>query len=230
VHAVEGSDNFVTALGWRIHLQRVLLSSGRFDYFDGAPSLASNSKPRLRQYALALFGIGTAHAHPGHYQAGNVLGQMLQPTTFDLFAGTTRLADGEGITGVYRSARFSFHTPQGSKFGDELGPHVALLQGSAAAEGQDTRYFQLDVPLAAIERSAAKGRVDGCVFDEVTVDADGTVSVEIDPVVWFELVDFSDVEPGSKASPIVLAEDSQPAIAITQGLSQLSAYHFTYRN
>jgi len=81
---------------------------------------------------------------------------------------------------------------------------------------------------ADIENSAAQGHVEGCEFHEVNVGADGLVTVLVNPSVWFNLVDFTLVEPGSEAAPTEFAAGTQPQIAFAQGLAQLSAYKFTY--
>jgi hypothetical protein len=84
--------------------------------------------------------------------------------------------------------------------------------------------------LVDIEKSAAAGQVAGCEFTETDVKDDGTVTVLVNPRVWFNLVDFSAIDPGSEEAPSVFPDDSQPKIAFAQGLAQLSAYKFSYSN
>jgi hypothetical protein len=54
------------------------------------------------------------------------------------------------------------------------------------------------------------------------------VTVRVDPSVWFFLVDFSELDPGTEDEPSELEPDSQPRIAFAEGLAQLSAYEFSY--
>jgi hypothetical protein len=46
--------------------------------------------------------------------------------------------------------------------------------------------------------------------------------------VWFDLVDFAELEPGSSDAPSEFESDTQPRLAFADGLAQLSAYEFSY--
>lgn len=220
---------FQTAAGWTITLSKALLATGPFYYFDGAPPLVRLERaPRARQYALHVLGLGTAHAHPGHYQSGNALGQMLEPWSVDLLAGTSELPAGEGVTGSYRSARFSFVAPAAGPMAGELAGHAALVEGRAEKPGEAARTFRAVADLSEVARSAARGEVEGCVFSELEIESDGRVTVEVNPRIWFELVDFSQLAAATAQEPVEFPEDSQPRIAFAQGLAQLSAYRFSY--
>ncbi len=219
---------FTTAAGWNVTLSRALVSTGAFYYFNGAPPVVASRSRRWLHFALGLFSIEKAFAHPGHYQPGDALGQMLEPSSIDLFDTPVRLTDGDGVTGTYRSARFSFSSPGSGPVADELSGHVALVVGMAERGDEDTRHFRAIADLTDVERSVTEGHVDGCEFEEVNVQDDGTVSVVVAPQVWFNLVDFSELEPGTVDDPVEFPDDSQPKIAFAQGLSQLSAYEFSY--
>lgn len=221
--------SFTTALGWNVTLTQALISGGPLYYFDGAPPLVLRQESRDNwQFAQRLLGLGEAHAHPGHYAAGNALGQMLEPWSADLLAGTTSLADGDGITATYRSGRFSFNAPPVGSVAGALGNHVALLGGHAEMAGAEPRFFLTGLDLSDIAKSAAEGQVEGCEFKEIEVTGDGTVTVTVTPQVWFDLVDFSQVDPGTASAPTTFTSDSQPFIALAQGLAELSAYKFSY--
>jgi hypothetical protein len=219
---------FSTGAGWNVTLTRVLLSTGPFYYFDGAPPLVARPARHDWQYAQRFLGLNTAHAHPGHYQAGNALGQMLDPWSVDLMAGPTDLAAGEGVSGTYRSARFSFSSPPVGPLAKTLGGHVALAEGTADKDGEETHTFRAVADLADIEKSAADGNVEGCEFVETAINADGLVTVTVDPKVWFNIVDFAQADVGSADAPAEFDADSQPKIAFAQGVAQLNAYKFAY--
>jgi hypothetical protein len=229
VEAADDASEFETAAGWSVKLDRALLSVGPLYYFDGVPPLALRFQERTREWAQRWLGLSVARAHPGHYQAGNALGQMLESSSVDLLDGPVSLAEGDGVTGTYRSARFSFLAAPAGPFADELGSHVALVEGVAEKDGEEPRVFRAMAELADVEPSAAEGHVDGCVLEEVTVESDGTVTVVVTPRVWFNLVDFSVLEPGSKEEPTEFPDGSQPKVAFAQGLAQLSAYRFSYQ-
>ena len=88
---------FTTNFGWKVTLDKAAVAIGAVYYFNGPPAFASlETKPSLWQRAASLF-EGTAYAHPGHYQAGDALGQMLTASSYDLLsAAAAPLADGEG--------------------------------------------------------------------------------------------------------------------------------------
>ncbi len=66
------------------------------------------------------------------------------------------------------------------------------------------------------------------MFEEAAVQGDGTVTVRVEPSVWFDLVDFSELEPGTPEEPVEFAPGTQPRLAFADGLAQLSAYRFAY--
>ncbi len=224
----DGSE-FETAFGWSVKLDEAFIAGGALYYFRVAPPIVQVVKSHDWRFAWRpLLGVNVAHAHPGHYQAGDALGEMLEPWSVDVLEGNTRLADGYGLTGRYRSARFSFSSKVSGSAAKALDGHAAVVRGTATFDGEETRYFVAIADLADIEKSVSDGAVYGCRFEEVDVEGDGTVTVEVKPRVWFELVDFSELEPGSETEPTTFPADSQPLIAFAQGLADLSAYQFSY--
>jgi hypothetical protein len=228
VELVPDGSSFTTAAGWDVTLTKALVATGPLYYFDGPPPLVRRTPPRLRQYARFALGLGLAYAHPGHYQAGNALGQMLEPWSLDLLAGPADLPPGDGVTGIYRSARFSFAAPPEGPMAGEMQPHSAVVEGRAERAGESVRVFRAAADLNEIARSAAEGHVEGCEFHELDIAGDGRVTISINPKVWFDLADFSELAPSADETPVELPADSQPKIAFAQGLAQLSAYKFSY--
>jgi hypothetical protein len=218
---------FTSAVGWNVTLTQAFVSAGPFYYFDGAPPLVLRQARKTWEYASRLLGLGVAHAHPGHYQAGNAMGQMIEPVNIDLLGGSVDLPDGDGVTGSYRSARFTFAEPAGAG-SKALDGHAALALGKAEKAGEIPRFFQAFADLSAIEKSASLGHIEGCEFSEADVEGDGTVTVTVNPKIWFDLVDFTDADAGSADAPADLPADSQPQIAFVLGVTQLSAYKFSY--
>jgi len=226
------ATTFDNGLGWQVTLDQAWIATGAFGYFDGVPPLTAQlTRPAAQPSDSALsrfLGVGVAHAHPGHYQAGNALGEMLEPSSVDLLGGTSDLADGDGITGIYRSARFTFGSPPTGPFASELDGHVAVVIGRAELEGEDTRYFRAIADEVELARIQTDGHIDGCQFHEANIQADGTVTVRVHPSIWFDLVDFSALEAGSSDAPTEFGPDTQPRLAFADGLAQLSAYEFSY--
>lgn len=234
VELAPGAQAFTTERGWDVSLSRVLISTGPFYYFDGAPPVVQQrERPRFDHTprwpsSLEALGLGQAFAHPGHYKAGDALGQMLESWSIDLLAGAAELPAGDGVTGIYRSASFSFTAPPEGPMAGAMETHAAIAEGVAERDGQPPIRFVATADLADIERTAADGYIDGCEFSELDVEQTGRVTVQINPKVWFDLVDFAELQPVAGDEPIEFPADSQPRIAFALGLAQLSAYKFSF--
>jgi hypothetical protein len=231
----EIKSTFLTSFGWNVKLTEAKVALASLYYFDGPPAFVKNDLPILMptDRVEQLFGIGVAYAHPGHYQAGEAMGQMITPSSYDLFASDpVSLADGNGVTGTYRSGRFVFpQTPSGPA-AEQLDGHIAVVEGTATkasdASVQAPIHFRMTADFSDITRSASLGEVDGCDFTETTVDGKGTVHLVIHPSIWFNLVDFSSLNSGSDAAPTDVDAGTQPYVAFALGLAQLSAYNFSF--
>lgn len=221
----EISAPFMTETGWTVQLSKAGVSIGSLYYFDGEPAFVRREAPR--RWLASVLGLGVAHAHPGHYIAGDALGQMITPAYADLLAGTSKLPDGTGLTGDYRSARFKLSAPTADPGLTALGSNVAIAEG-VARNGTQEVHFKLHASYADVAKSVSNGEVDGCVFSETDVETSGTVNVTVVPHVWFNLVDFAGVAAGSAAAPTDIAAGETAQIAFALGVVQLSAYRFAF--
>jgi hypothetical protein len=216
---------FVSNLGWTVTLTSGQVSTGAFYYFEGPPAViemadASRRRGWLRRAVDWLSPIGTAHAHPGHYVPGRAMGQMLEPGALDLMAaGQTPLADGEGITGIYRSGTFSFSSPSSGT--------VAEVAG-VAVKGEETVNFHVAADLADVLANAKDAQIVGSTFNETRVTGDGLVTATVHPAIWFTLVDFKGLPAGTPEAPTELAPGTVPHIAFALGLAQIAAYSFEF--
>jgi hypothetical protein len=231
VELAPNAQRFTTAMGWDVTLSRILISTGPFYYFDGPPPVVQVA-PELRRRRwpspLEALGLSEAFAHPGHYKAGDALGQMLDSWSIDLLAGGADLPAGAGVTGVYRSASFSFTAPPRGPMASAMESQAAIAEGVAERPGMEPLRFVASAELADIERSAADGYIDGCLFDEVDIEQGGRVLVRVNPKVWFDLVDFAELAPAANDTAVQFPHDSQPKLAFALGLAQLSAYEFSF--
>ena len=237
----ELQHGFETATGWEVQLSEAVVAFDAFYYFTGEPAFVRNevgAEPdplgnafeRVRRFFTLE--ERAAHAHPGHYQAGDALGQMLVPGSFDLLGKTVNLGTGDGVTGVYRSGQFVFPETVTDSEEQRLEGHVAVVRGRAtraADGGAEEVFFRLTADFQDVANSASNGEVAGCIFEQTDVEGDGVVTLTVSPNVWFDLVDFSDVAPGSEDEPTEVEHDSVPHIAFALGLAQLSAYKFTFK-
>jgi hypothetical protein len=231
VELAPNAHSFTTALGWDVSLSRILISTGPFYYFDGAPpvvQLERRQAPDSFPWLLEALGVRDALAHPGHYHAGDALGQMLDSWSIDLLAGAAELPAGDGVTGTYRSASFSFTAPPEGPMASAMENHAAIVAGVARREGHEPLRFTATASLTDITRSAADGYIDGCEFEEFDVEQSGRVTVQVNPKIWFDLVDFAQLGPVTGDEPVTFPDGSQARIAFALGLAQLSAYEFSF--
>jgi len=213
---------FTNAFDFEITLDEVYLSVGELRYFSGAP-IGRYQPSRLPD----LLGLRQAFAHPGHYVAGDVLGEMLEPRMVELVGGGARLADGAGITGEYLSASFRFGAPPVGELADELSDAVVRVRGTARGA-----ELELDFEISATESEVldtyGEPVVSGCPFTEGSVDRDGTVTLAIDAALWLDQVDFSRESEVSTEGRTVLDPAGVPHEAFVRGLVKAAAYAFSY--
>lgn len=218
-------EDFTTGTKWSVKLDSARLAIGGLYYFDGKPALASNER-RTPLQRLQGFFIGTAYAHPQHYVAGNALGEMVEPSSVNLFEGA-ELADAEGVTGTFRSGRVVLPSQVIGPAAEELAGHIAAASG-VATKADRTVYFTVSADLADIEETSPRAEIDGCVFDEVDVTGDGTVTLTVTPSKWFNLVDFDAIESGREGEPTEIVRGDVAHKAFALGVAQLNAYRFEY--
>lgn len=200
----EGAGPFVNSLGWSVTLKTARVSVASLYYFDGEPIFS------LRRALLPR----SAFAHPGHYVAGEARGEMTTAGTVDLLAAESPLPNGIGISGAVRSARFTF--------GKGADGHAVFVEGEAK-NGAVTLPFAGKADLADVLDSTGEPKVEGCVFTTNDMQADGTVTVQIKPSVWFDQVDFTDVKTDLSSSTVAFS-------GFTRGLMKGTAYVFSYRS
>jgi hypothetical protein len=227
----EAVEPFTNSLGWTITLSKAHLSMGPLYYFDGAPFTAQRggpsrtSPPLLERFARWV--VPEAHAHPGHYQAGEARGQMLTPTSVDLLAGPTDLADADAVSGFYRSARVSFGSPPAGSFAAALEGHVAALEGRAEQDGS-ALDFLARVEVAEVLNADGDAAVEGCAFEEVDVQETGVVTLVVKPTVWLDQVDFAGIAGGEDGAPAPLPPDSAARRGFARGLKKGTAYALSF--
>lgn len=219
---------FTNAFGWTITLKKAALSVGPLYYFDGAPIFSARAPTRnVRERVAAFLGVGVAFAHPGHYEPGSTKGQMLEPTSVNLLAGPADLPAGTGVSGVFRSARFSYNAPPVGPAAGELDGHVVVLEGEAVKEGA-SRVFRASADADEVLDTYLEPKVEGCLFEEADVQADGTVVVRVEPSVWLDQVEFEELPESPDGSPVGMAEGMVARKAFTRGLKKGSAYVFRF--
>lgn len=212
------SRSFTNAAGWRITIERALLATGALYFYDGAAVLASSRRP-------ALLALRPAHAHPGHYVAGEARGELLAPSSVDLLAGAL-LGTGTGVSGPIRSATFSFALPPAGPLAGELGESVAVVEGTGE-RGAETRVFRAELSADDVRDARGALHIDGCLFVEADVQRDGSVTVAVRLSRWFDQVDL-DLVPASADGAPVLMKEGLARNQLVRGAKQGVSYVFSY--
>ncbi len=221
---------FTNAFDWEITLSKVYVSSGAIYYFDGSPiESASISKPSTMSKLgfLNPFAPTVAYAHPGHYQPGEAKGEMLEATSFELVAGSAKLAAGEGTSGLFRSARFTFNAPATGPEASELGNKVLVVEGTAV-KGALSKVFRLEGGEADVLDAADEPAIEGCTFDEVDVESDGVVTIHFNPEVWLDQAEFDTVADSTDGEPVLVPSDDVAAKSFVRGIKKSSAITFSF--
>lgn len=225
VTAAEDRAAVVTATGWTVTLRQAALATGPFYYFAGAPGLVAHPWGKWWRWLQPR----PAWAHPGHYRPGQALGQMLSPHSVNLMEPETRLPDGEGVTGLIRSASFSFSQPVAGPVLAQLGPHVVVVIGVARKLEREV-HFRAQTSWSELSTRIIEGVVDGCAFADTQVHGPGLVTVTVRPSQWFQLVDFRELPDGSAAVPTPLETSATAQTGFLVGLAQRSAYAFAFQH
>lgn len=207
-----------TALGWEVSIDTAYVSIGELRYFEGDPVTA-----------FRWLEIPRAHAHPGHYQQGGAVGEMLEPTSVDLVATPIEIAVGQGVTGVASSARFTFHAPAVGPAAGELAGAVARVTGTAT-QGTLVRPFAVSASETDVFDASGQPIVEGCTFSAGAIDGDGTVVVTLRPSVWLDQIDFSLVPESTDGAPVELAPGEIPHKGFVRGLKKAAAYAFSFES
>ena len=166
-----------TDLGWQISLSEVEIHLS-----DLQMTIQGETHTALRA-PLSLF-VSTAHAHPGHYAGGEVIGELVGP--FDARVTAEGPADvplGEAtlLPGQFRGANLSF-----ARGADG---HTAHLKGAATQDGRRVAFeATLDI--------AQDAQTVGLPFD-ATLDADSGGHARLnllvtDPYLGHNLFDGQD--------------------------------------
>ncbi len=182
--------------GYQISFDEVELQLAQIQFYEGAPLFE-----RAVDMAWQIIGIPSAYAHPGHYEEGAALAELLQIPALDLMSGPTEIGWAEGVTGDYRSAVLG------------LAPGMTVrLAGTVQKDGVQIP-FEVELNLEHELQGVPVG------FEIMTTSA--SVQLQIDPWSWTDRVDFSRLQNGA------FTEDGQPYSALLRGIQSAKGYVFT---
>ena len=206
VVSAQGVAPVTTDLGYDVRLTsaRVALSGVVFTVAgeEHAGSMASRVYEAL---------VPSARAHPGHYQGGEVTGELAGAFVIDWIAQDAReLGVATLLAGTYNGANFTFERA-GELAGDDALPgHTAVLQGTATRQGAVVSFtIVLDSPAGRV--------LVGAPF-EAAIDEDttGTLALHfntsdvLEGDTLFDGIDFSTLD--ADADGQLLIQPDEPAV------------------
>ncbi|MCC6217570.1 MAG: hypothetical protein IT376_22115 [Polyangiaceae bacterium] len=209
---------FLNAAGWTVQVTRAIVSLGPLYYHSGAPVVA-----RLRPWWIGL-GVRIAHAHPGHYVQGEVLGESLTERVVDLAQGPIVLGAGEGVTGTARSARLTFSEAPSGELARALAGGVVRIEGTAERDGA-VLEFGATVSASDLRDSTGTVGVAGCSLTDGEITGDGTVTLAVRLEEALDQVDFVDL---AAAGRVDLPPASRAHQALVRGLRKAATYEFVF--
>ncbi len=200
-----------TNLGYDIEL-----SDARMVIADVAFTIAGEEHATLSQQLKNLV-IGTAYAHPGHYQGGEVTGEMQGRYIVDWVSNSGgQMAMATLLEGDYEAANFLFASgtaDDGLSVDDPLLGHTAIFAGTAQRDGQTVTFT------AVIDAPADRVLVGAPFEAHVTQETGGSIGFQLltqDPYeddTLFDDVDF-----------FALDDDRDDQVHLDQQSAQTDAY------
>lgn len=182
---------------YAVTLTKAHIHMGTVTFYAGEPLFARV----LRQ----LTPIALAHAHPGHYQEGDALAQLIQTRVVDLLGEPLTLGRAEGVTGEYRSASVEL-------VGSTTADATVELMGTAT-HGDTEVAFSGAVDLAQV--------VAGVAADDAIASGEGHVAVQVDLARWVAQIDFTAF---SGSGQHTIEPDTQAYNALVRGITATESF------
>lgn len=191
--------------GWAVTNVSGQASLSSLRFFTGKVLISERFDP------LSLF-ISTAHAHPGHYMAGDALGEVLAPITIDLSKRDPQAwGTANAVTGSYGSAQLTY-AMTGFR-----------LKGTATKGAQsvafDTGVFTPTAPL------------EGLKFDHEMNAAAGTVRMTVDLGVLLSRVEFDKTNTQPNTEGVTVFDPASPAFnGLDRGVIDTGSYTLSWQS
>lgn len=193
------SASLVTDSDWTISLTEAKASLASARFFTGKVLLS-------RRWSPMELVVSTAWAHPGHYQQGEALGELLMPLEVDLLSGAaTPWGTANAVTGDYGSVQLGY------------GAAGLRVKGTATKGGTSVPFTASFTPAAPLE---------GLQFEQVMTTAPGVATISFDLHTLLSRMDFSQV--GASATPLDTASVAFNGYA--RGIEDTTSYTTTWSN
>lgn len=206
-----GVTRVTTALGYDVDVSSVRLALRELSFTVAGEVHTASAWPDLSQVL-----ISRAHAHPGHYQGGEVIGELRGNFVVDWILEDGReLGKATLIAANYDAANFTFEraSDQHVAADDPLLGHTAILQGTAQKDGVTTAFtIIVDTPADRV--------LVGAPFDaDIDEDATGSLRLhfntrdELEGDTIFDGIDFSTLDTDGDGTLVIAPSSSE---AMTQ--------------
>ncbi|MBL8951746.1 MAG: hypothetical protein JNK82_13270 [Myxococcaceae bacterium] len=158
---ITGTNDF----GWSVNVATAKVRVEAVRFYTG--KVLITREWRFDPYVLIG---GSAWAHPGHYVAGEALGELLTPVDVDLLApAPVELGVAQAVTGDYGSL--------------ELTVTGAQVTGTATKGAQTVTF---DSTAYSPEKA-----LEGVKFEKVLRDEEGRVHLDVKLSTWLARIDFA---------------------------------------
>jgi hypothetical protein len=183
--------------------------------FEGEAVLAARAASRDWVFAVRdVLSFASAHAHPGHYEAGGTMGEVQGPVVVDLLAATPVSLTGDGISGHHGSASLTLCDD------DTLGGAVRLT-GNVVLDDRSTRAFAFS--------AEAPDVIEGIPVD-VDTSGDLTLQLQVQLARLAARANFSaEALAASTDEVFIAASGSQIDNAFARALQASSTFVFSAR-
>ncbi|MCA3013252.1 MAG: hypothetical protein INH41_12730 [Myxococcaceae bacterium] len=163
-----------------------------------------------RRLDLTSWLVASAHAHPGHYEAGAALAEVLEPLVVDLSGrAVSPWGPASAVTGSYGSA--------------ELGWAMGVRVQGAATRGAQTVRF--DTGLLTPQRP-----LTAIAFEHEVTTAPGRVRLTLDLGVMLSRIDLERTLATADARGVVTFDRASQAFnGFDRGVTDTTAYRFTWQ-
>jgi len=200
-----------TDLGYEIELQEARLVVENFQF-----AIAGEAHDASLWRRLSRPFVGTAWAHPGHFEGGDVTGELQGHFLVEwLPEGGSTLGKAKLLTGQYKSMNFTFARASEDDDLDEKDPllgHTARLLGIASKDS-------LSIEFEALIDSPEDRQLIGVPFEEdVGEDTDDRLGFQLDPVdpyekdTLFDGLDFSALDEDGDGKIMIEEASTEEAL------------------
>lgn len=206
-----GLTEVETDLGFRVEVTEAALVVENIQF-----AIAGEAHASLRERLSELL-IRSAHAHPGHFQAGDVTGELRGRFVLRFAPGQEAqpLGDATLVVGRYQSANFTFgHATELDAIDaeDPLLTHTAWMRGWVS---RDDEQFELEAALDAPEARQLVGAPFAYQIDESGSEALGLRLLTRDPLegdTLFDGIDFAALDGDGDGRISIEPAASEPSV------------------